>query len=170
MGGRICGFPPIATPKARVLVLGSMPGVASLDAVEYYAHPRNSFWSIVSELLDGDPGADYPTRVALLQHHGVALWDVLASCERPGSLDSAIDDTSLKVNDFEGFFAVHPHLHTVLFNGARAERDYRRRVLVQVSDFRFDYRRLPSTSPALASLNRAQKLLQWRYLVEALAR
>ena len=83
-------FPPIASPDARILILGSMPGRASLAAGQYYAHPRNAFWPIMGSLLDFDASRDYPARVDALKVAGIAVWDILDSCHRPGSLDSAI--------------------------------------------------------------------------------
>jgi hypoxanthine-DNA glycosylase len=163
----IRGFPPVARRGARVLVLGSMPGAASLAAGEYYAHPRNQFWRIVGELLDVDPAAPYARRTAALRRADIALWDVLASCRRPGSLDADIDERSIVVNPFADFLAAHPHIRRVCFNGARAEAAWCRHVLpVLPRDRELACLRLPSTSPAHAALTFRQKLRAWRALLD----
>lgn len=164
----ICGFPPIADRKATCLILGSMPGKASLDAGEYYAHPRNAFWPILAQLLDVPEGADYKERCRRLKRHGIALWDVLGACERTGSLDSAIRPDSMEVNDFVGFFADHPAIVAVYFNGATAERTFTRHVNPLLGE-RGDHlrrTRLPSTSPAHAAMGFAQKLARWRTIID----
>lgn len=161
-------FPPIDNRAARVLVLGSMPGTASLAAGEYYAHPRNLFWPIMGALVGADPALPYAERVARLAAAGIALWDVLESCVRPGSLDSAIDDASAEPNDFATFFAQHPRIGHVFFNGAKAEQVFRRRVLGQVPLPPLQLQRLPSTSPAHAGRTLAQKLDAWRVVADRL--
>lgn len=150
------------------IVLGSMPGTASLTAGQYYAHPRNAFWQIVGRLFDIDPGADYPSRCEQLLVHRIALWDVLDACERDGSLDSAIVPSSIRVNDFAGFFAGHRHVRAVFFNGATAERTYLKQVLPGLDDCwsALPLRRLPSTSPAHATMTFAQKLQCWRAVAD----
>jgi hypoxanthine-DNA glycosylase len=160
---RIRSFPPIAGPDARALVLGSMPGAASLRQQQYYAHPHNAFWRIMAALLQFDPGLDYAGRAAALVRHQVALWDVLAACERPGSLDAAIVPDSVVPNDFAGFLAQHAGVTRICFNGATAERLFKRHVSPTLDPGReIDMLRLPSTSPAHAGMPYAQKLQAWR--------
>jgi len=157
------GFPPIAQASARVLVLGSMPGVASLRLQQYYGHPSNSFWTIMGTVLGFDPAASYADRTVALVRNHVALWDVLAACVRTGSLDADIDDNSIVVNDLAAFFRAHPHVVRVCFNGAKAESVYRRRVLSRLDPRRaLEYVRLPSTSPAHAGMPLAAKIAAWR--------
>lgn len=160
---RIRSFPPIEDPRARVLVLGSMPGAASLAAGRYYAHPQNLFWRIMGELFGAGPDLPYEARIASLKDARVAVWDVLESCVREGSLDSAIDEDSIAVNDFAGFYRAHPGITRVFFNGAKAEATYRRRVPATLPSGMAapEGLRLPSTSPAHASLNFAAKLAAW---------
>ena len=155
-------FAPVADASARVLILGSMPGTRSLDAGQYYAHPRNAFWPIMASLLGFEATAPYPQRLDALRHAGIALWDVLQSCVRPGSLDAAIEPGSRVVHDFVAFFAAHPLIRQVCFNGVEAETSYRRYVLPQLSDDGLRYARLPSTSPAHAGLGFDQKRAIWR--------
>jgi TDG/mug DNA glycosylase family protein len=168
-GTRVRCFLPVADPaKARVLILGSMPGVASLSAGQYYAHPRNQFWTIMGELFGAGPALPYDQRLAVLTRSGIALWDVLASCERRGSLDSAIDTRSAQANDFAAFLDAHPLITRICFNGALAETCFRRDVMPHVRAL--ETLRLPSTSPAHAGLPAAEKLQHWRAALQPSAR
>lgn len=161
------GFPPVCDDRATVLVLGSMPGKASLQVQRYYAHPHNRFWPIMGELVGASPALPYDERLLRLRHAGIALWDVLAHCEREGSLDSAIRDDTAQANDFAGFLARHRRVHTVLFNGAKAESAWRRHVGPGLAGTALHYRRLPSTSPANAGTPPAAKLAAWREALQA---
>jgi double-stranded uracil-DNA glycosylase len=159
---RISSFPPVATLEARILILGSMPGAASLRAIEYYAHPRNAFWPIMAAVLGFDAGAPYRDRIAALKANGIALWDVLKACQRAGSLDGDIEPDSIELNAFDAFFALHQRLTHVCFNGAMAERCFRRFVAPTLPRSDLDYTRLPSTSPAHAAMSLAAKTRVWR--------
>ena len=158
---RLRSFPPVADPAAaHTLILGSMPGVASLAAGRYYAHPRNRFWPIMGALFGACPELPYDARLQALMRAGIALWDVLESCERPGSLDADIDLRSAQANDFADFFAAHPRIARVAFNGGTAERLFRRD---SASGLRsLELIRLPSTSPAHAGMPAEQTLAAWR--------
>jgi hypoxanthine-DNA glycosylase len=147
-----------------VLVLGSVPSVASLRAARYYAHPRNAFWPIMGALCSAGPELSYADRAARLRGAGVALWDVLHRCVRPGSLDSDIDPTSIEPNDFRAFFIRHPRIGAVFCNGGAAYACYRRHVLPGLSPAATDLPlvQLPSTSPAHAARTGEQKLAIWR--------
>lgn len=164
-----CGFLPIARADARVIILGSMPGRASLAAAQYYAHPRNAFWPILGHLLNFSPTLDAESRYALLRDNGIALWDVLQQCKRPGSLDAAIEKSSAIDNDFTGFFRQHPAITQIFFNGAHAEKCFRRVRHTQFLPDKLHYRRLPSTSPANAGSSFAQKLSAWSVIRDVLA-
>ena len=155
-------FPPIATAHATRLILGSMPGAASLAAKQYYAHPHNAFWRVMSRIVDIAPDAAYDERVRALQDAKVAVWDVLQSCDRPGSLDSSIRRDSEVGNDFATFFEQHPRITQVYFNGGAAEASFKRHCAALLRDARLSFQRLPSTSPAHASLHFEQKLAAWR--------
>ncbi|MCA8949432.1 MAG: DNA-deoxyinosine glycosylase [Planctomycetes bacterium] len=161
---RVESFAPIASRRARILVLGSMPGVRSLAAGQYYAHPQNAFWPIVGAICGFDPQASYGRRTQALRRAGIALWDVLQSCERAGSLDSAIVGATVRVNDFAGFLRVHRKVQVVLCNGATAHAEFERRARPLLTELGREIPsvRLPSTSPANASMSRAAKLAIWQ--------
>jgi double-stranded uracil-DNA glycosylase len=160
------GFAPIARADARLLILGSMPGAASLAAGEYYAHPRNAFWPIIEAVWGIPASLPYAARTGAVRGQGIAIWDVVARCQRHTSLDADIDRASVVVNDFSGFLQRHPGLRHIAFNGAGAEALFRRHVwpalpapLQQIPRLR-----LPSTSPAHASLTLEAKVDAWRAL------
>lgn len=166
----IRSFAPVADRNARLMILGSMPGAESLRAGQYYAHPRNAFWRIMGELVGASPQLPYGARLHRLQQAGIALWDVLAACARAGSLDAAIDERSIIANDLVSFLARHPGITHVYFNGATAERCFRRHVQPALEADRLQLRRLPSTSPAHAALTCAEKLQAWRTILQPPAR
>jgi len=162
---RVHSFDPISDVASRVLILGSMPGKASLRAGQYYAHPQNAFWKILGALFDFEPDFPYESRIASLREHGIALWDVMQSCVRETSLDSDIEECSIVSNPFADFLLGHPKIHTVCFNGAKAESSWRKHVLPQLSlAGDIAYHRLPSTSPANASIGYNDKLKAWEIL------
>ncbi len=165
MRTRLRSFPPVAEADARLLILGSMPGAESLRRQQYYAHPHNAFWFIMGELFGAAPGLAYPLRLRKLVESGIALWDVLKYCQRRGSLDSNIKDAV--ANDFDGFFSAHREIERICFNGQKAFQLFRTRVLKNSQQLRERFDEtvlivLPSTSPAMASLDRQQKALLWR--------
>lgn len=159
---QIQSFAPIADDSATVLILGSMPGTASLRAGQYYAHPRNLFWHMMESAIALNPHAPYEQRTQALSHANIALWDVLHTCTRDGSLDADIDKSSRISNDFQTFFARHRLITHVFFNGATAEQSYRKLVLPDLAIQHIEYLRLPSTSPANASIPYDQKLAAWQ--------
>jgi TDG/mug DNA glycosylase family protein len=160
---KVHGFPAIADSRAVVLILGSMPGIASLEKNQYYGLPRNAFWRIMGDLVGAGPEQSYAARLDVLKNNGIALWDVLASCNRPGSLDSAIDEKSIKTNDFQSLLEDCPNLQQIFFNGRKAESIFMRRVAPTLApDYpNIGYTPLPSTSPAMAALSYQQKLEAW---------
>ncbi len=161
-------FPPIERENATVLILGSMPGRESLERRQYYAHPRNAFWPIMS-MLYGLTGSGYEEKTRELAEKGVAVWDVLKACFRAGSLDANIDDSTIIVNDFTDFFNRHSAVNHVFFNGAKADAVYRKHVLPRLGPHRagLPLTRLPSTSPAHAGMSLEQKARAWRIVREA---
>lgn len=137
---------------------------------QYYAHPRNGFWPIMMTLLGQPDDLDYSRRAQVLVDHRIALWDTLQSCVRGGSLDSAIVDDSIETNDFETFYRQHPGITHVFFNGRKSEQVYCRRVLPLLPEKLQLLQRhlLPSTSPAMASLTRKQKIRAWSEVLDVL--
>ena len=161
-------FPPIARPDAEALILGSLPGRRSLQMHQYYAHPQNAFWKLIACIFDKGSSLPYLQRVEVLTANRIALWDVLAAAERPGSLDSSIVHASARANDFAIFFRTHPQVSCVYFNGRKAEEFYRRFVLPGLSaEFAaIRYVSMPSTSPAHAGMPFAKKLERWKKIKE----
>lgn len=157
MSRRIVAFPPVCRPDARILILGSMPSVASLEVGFYYGHPRNAFWRILAEIYGAPLPETIEEKKALIVDHQLALWDSLTACEREGSLDSAIRQPEL--NDFAGLFQACPDIRRVLFNGGTAHRLFMRagRPFLEGREWQV----MPSTSPAY-TLSYERKLAQWR--------
>lgn len=162
------GFAPVARHDARLLVLGSLPGEPSLRAGEYYANPRNAFWHIMQELLGIPRDLPYPDRIAMLLERRVALWDVLSASQRKGSLDSAIRRASAVANDLAGFCGEHPELRLIAFNGKTAARLFAAQILPSRGFEPPAQICLPSTSPAHAAMNVAEKCRRWSVVKEAL--
>lgn len=161
---KIYSFPFIANPNAKILILGTMPGVQSLEKQQYYAHPQNNFWKILFTLFKTPYTTDYETRKNLLLDHNIALWDVLQACIRPGSLDSAIAQEI--PNDFAAFLKAHQHITHIFFNGQKAAHFFKRHVPVEE---RYILTTLPSTSPANASKPFTFKLQEWEMVRECLS-
>lgn len=155
----LAGFPPVLDSRTRILILGSFPGVASLAAQQYYAHPRNLFWRLLSSILGEElVGLPYEQRLQRLLSHRIGLWDVIVLCEREGSLDSAI--RRAQANDFAMLKYQCPELQRVCFNGKTSAR-----VLPQFAAAGFETLALPSSSPANAQLSFDQKLAQWKNII-----
>lgn len=164
---QVHSFAPISDAAAKILILGSMPGKASLKAKEYYAHPRNAFWRIMEHIFGIDPGLPYLERCSRLADNHVAVWDALKTCTRSGSLDSDIIESSIVPNDFQWFYSTHTQVDAVYFNGAKAAHVYLKHVLPELPETMASMPavRLPSTSPAHASLSLAGKLERWTVLL-----
>jgi hypoxanthine-DNA glycosylase len=143
-----------------------MPGAASLQAGEYYAHPRNAFWSIIESLFGIAHAAPYAVRVHALSSAGIAVWDVLQACRRSGSLDSAIERDSIVTNEFTWLLGQNPGIQRIFFNGGTACTLYERHVLPALPPDQQRIARftLPSSSPANARLSLQQKAQAWRVI------
>jgi hypoxanthine-DNA glycosylase len=147
------GLAPVTGRDPEILILGSYPGRQSLEKCEYYGNPQNQFWKIVEVLLGIDRSLPYIVRTSLLTEHRVALWDVLASCTRCGSADTAIRDPV--PNDIRRFLAAHPTIRCIVLNGNTAGRYYAR------MDISIPSMILPSTSPAYTRMAFAEKTQKW---------
>ena len=158
---RLVGLGPVVGPATRLVVLGSFPGVASLGAAQYYAHPRNQFWPLVSQLLGVDfRSLPYAQRLQAAVDRGLGLWDVYAACRRQGSLDSAIEQPEM--NDLALLPRLAPGLRGLAHNGGESARAMR-----LTRAFGLPVYRLPSTSPANASWTFERKLAAWREVFQA---
>ncbi|MDO9509344.1 MAG: DNA-deoxyinosine glycosylase [Thermovirgaceae bacterium] len=158
------GFAPVAGKNTRLLILGSFPGIRSLEAGEYYAHPQNSFWRIMGLICDAGIDIPYEERLVRLHSRGIALWDVLFRCERAGSMDGAIIESGSLPNLFPAFFEDHPGISRIFFNGQKAAHLYKRLVTPSIPPGFSSIPRqtLPSTSPAYATMPFEEKALRWR--------
>lgn len=155
---RLVGLAPVFDARARLLVLGSFPGTASLQAAQYYAHPHNAFWPLMGELLGDSALATLPygERLEALRRHRVALWDAVAACRREGSLDTAIEEA--EPSDLPHLVARLPELRAIACNGSLAHKQ----TLLALGDPGLPVLRLPSTSPAHAGRSLADKVAAWR--------
>ena len=159
-GELLQGLAPVVTPTTRLVVLGSFPGRASLAAQQYYGHPRNHFWPILSALWSVDlPAMDYESRLATIRARGLGLWDVYAACRREGSLDSAIEDA--RCNDLASLKTIAPSLSAIAHNGGESARAMKASAALGVAVVK-----LPSTSPANASWSFERKLAAWRAMFQ----
>jgi double-stranded uracil-DNA glycosylase len=167
MRARVQSFAPIMGKRPQVLILGSMPGIASLEAVQYYAHPRNVFWPIMADLFSLDADTDYAQRIAQISEAPVILWDTLKRCDRPGSLDASIRRDSVEANDIPGLLVEYPGIRAVACNGATSANYFRKLIVPQLpAANELELLPMPSTSPANAGMNFAQKLAAWRRLLD----
>jgi hypoxanthine-DNA glycosylase len=160
---RLHGLAPVVSPDTVVLVLGSFPGAASLASQQYYGHPQNQFWRILRAIWPCSPisvcAGSYQNRSKWLLEKGLGVWDVYASCERNGSLDSSIRNAV--VNDFAAIRRMCPQLQAIAHNGGESYRHARHTALLGLPVYR-----LPSTSPANASWSFERKLAAWRDVFE----
>lgn len=156
----IYSFGPIVDKHCRILLLGSIPGKASLRRQQYYGHTRNAFWRLMSALLNEPYFEDYDDRLAMLLRHHIALWDVINSCERESSLDAHIKNPT--VNDFATLFTAHPSITRVFFNGQKAYNTFAQHVGFAFQHISFE--RLGSTSPAHA-ISFEKRLTDWRRIL-----
>ena len=166
---RVHSFEPVIGVSPRILILGSMPGVISLQATQYYGNPRNAFWLILSELFGINVDCDYEQRVEQASQLPLILWDTIKACHREGSLDSSIQKHQLEANDISALLSQYPSVRLVVFNGATSEKYFRQLVkpeLPEGSDLAFI--KMPSTSPANAGSSFEQKLTAWSELLKYL--
>ena len=165
---RVASFRPQVGAGCRVLVLGTVPSLTSLEMQQSYAHPHNLFWPFMGRLYEAGPDLPYAERIMRLHAAGVGIWDVLKHCERPGSLDSSILVESEVANDIPGLLEAYPTIEAIALNGAKAHQVFARRIGPLIPSARLErieILALPSTSPANASIPREVKLESWRALL-----
>ena len=166
---RVSSFPPQVGAGCRVLVLGTVPSLRSLELRQSYGHAQNFFWPLMGELFDAGPDLPYAQRIARLHARGVGIWDVLKHCERPGSLDSSIVPDSEVPNAIPSLLRRQAQIRAVALNGGKAQQAFRRHIVPQLDAAlreRVTVLALPSTSPANASISRAEKRRRWSALLE----
>ncbi|MCK9311989.1 MAG: DNA-deoxyinosine glycosylase [Bacteroidales bacterium] len=162
MPKQIVSFPPIIATHPKILILGTMPSVISLQESQYYAHPRNVFWKILSTINDMDCPTDYQIKKQLIINMNLALWDVCHTCIRPGSADSNIREE--EPNHIEDLLTAHPTIHSIIFNGKTAEKLFHRHLRIMDG---INLITLPSTSPAY-TLPFEKKMETWQMVLQNL--
>ncbi|SDK39341.1 G/U mismatch-specific uracil-DNA glycosylase [Methylophilus rhizosphaerae] len=159
------GFPPIAGGEPDILILGSLPGIASIRQQQYYAHPQNSFWRMMQALFGIEALAPYFDRCEQVKAAGLAIWDVCHSAHRPGSLDSAITPHTVVANDINGLLAAYPSIQVIGLNGSAAAKLFKKHIRLERAVHTLA---LPSTSPAHAAMPYAKKLERWSALLNSM--
>lgn len=160
MQNRISSFPPIINHDSEILILGSIPGVKSLEKQQYYGHPQNKFWKIIFELFHEEFTDDYAEKIKILKKHRIALWDVIDSCERKGSLDSEIRNE--EANKIEDLLENHQNIKAIFCNGGKSYKNLQK---ILGKNFRLPIYQMPSTSP-LHTVSFEKKLEDWKKILE----
>ena len=160
---KISSFPPIIKKDSKILILGSIPGIRSLEMQQYYAHPQNKFWKIICEIFSEEFTTNYQQRIEILEKHHIALWDVIDTCERKGSLDSEIRNE--EANKIEELLQNFPNIKAIFCNG---QKSYKNLQKILGKKFRMPIIVLPSTSPAYTGLSYFDKLKLWYIILEKL--
>jgi hypoxanthine-DNA glycosylase len=162
MQNRISSFPPLIDDQSEILILGSIPGVKSLEMQQYYAHPQNKFWKIILELLNEKFTEDYTKRIETLKKHHIALWDVIDSCERKGSLDSEIKNE--EANQIDELLEEHPNVKAIFCNGGKSYGNLKK---LLGKNYKLPIFLMPSTSP-LYTISFERKFEEWKRVLEFL--
>ncbi|UHO39561.1 DNA-deoxyinosine glycosylase [Chryseobacterium capnotolerans] len=162
MQNRISSFSPLIDDQSEILILGSIPGVKSLEMQQYYAHPQNKFWKIILELLNEEFTEDYSKRIETLKKHHIALWDVIDSCERKGSLDSEIKNE--EANQIEKLLEEYPNIKAIFCNGGKSYKNLQK---LLGKNYKLPIFLMPSTSP-LHTISFERKFEEWKKVLEFL--
>ena len=160
MQNRISSFPPFIDDQSKILILGSIPGVKSLEKQQYYAHPQNKFWKIIFELFNEESTEDYAERISVLKRNHIAIWDVIDSCERKGSLDSEIRNE--EANQIAELLEEYPNIKAIFCNGGKSYKNLQK---ILGKNFRIPIFLLPSTSP-LHTISFERKFEDWKKIIE----
>ncbi|MGE8556556.1 MAG: DNA-deoxyinosine glycosylase [Chryseobacterium jejuense] len=163
MQNRISSFPPLIDDQSEILILGSIPGVKSLEMQQYYAHPQNKFWKIILELLNEDFTEDYSKRIKIIKKHHIALWDVIDSCERKGSLDSEIKNE--EANQIDALLEEYPNVKAIFCNGGKSYKNLQK---LLGKNYKLPIFLMPSTSP-LHTISFERKFEEWKKVLEFLS-
>ncbi|MFC3158627.1 G/U mismatch-specific uracil-DNA glycosylase [Chryseobacterium arachidis] len=158
MQNRIFSFPPIIDNNSKIIILGSIPGVKSLEKQQYYGHPQNKFWKIIFELFHEEFTEDYDKRIQVLKKNHIALWDVIDSCERKGSLDSEIKNE--EANQIEELLEKYPNIQAIFCNGGKSYKNLQK---ILGKNYKIPVFLLPSTSP-LHTVSFEKKLEEWKVI------
>jgi len=158
MQNRISSFPPIIDEDSKILILGSIPGVKSLEKQQYYGHPQNKFWKIIFELCNEKFTEDYTARIKILKKHHIALWDVIDSCERKGSLDSEIKNE--EANQIDKLLEEYQNIKAIFCNGGKSFKNLQK---ILGKNYKIPVFLLPSTSP-LHTVSFEKKLEEWKII------
>lgn len=162
---RVHSIGPIIGRNPRIIILGSMPGIISINAAQYYANPRNLFWAVLADLFAIDIDCDYDAKIRQMEQLPLILWDTLKACHREGSLDSKILTKDIEANDIAALLTRYPTVQAIAFNGGAAAKYFDRLIKPQLPlDLTIEFFKMPSTSPANAGMQREQKLVLWRQL------
>jgi TDG/mug DNA glycosylase family protein len=162
---RVYSIEPIIGRNPRIMILGSMPGIISINAAQYYANPRNVFWIVLADLFGIDIDCSYESKVQQMQQLPMIVWDTLKACHREGSLDSKILNTDIEANDIAALLNRYPTVQAIAFNGGASAKYFDRLVKPQLAnELSVELLKMPSTSPANAGMKREQKLELWRRL------
>jgi len=164
----IKSFDPVVGGNPKVLILGSVPSVKSLDFNQYYGHPRNQFWPIIMSLLldksiDDNMSMTYSDKIEIVKLKGIAIWDVISACDRQGSLDSDIKNES--PNDISKLLQDYPSIRTIVFNGGKAETSFKRFFKEIYLNEQYVCLKMPSTSPAYTK-SVDEKWSTWKVLLK----
>lgn len=162
MQNRISSFPPLIDDQSEIIILGSIPGVKSLEMQQYYAHPQNKFWRIILELLNEEFTEDYTKRIAMVKKHHIALWDVIDSCERKGSLDSEIKNE--EANQVDKLLEEYPNIKAIFCNGGKSYKNLQK---LLGKNYKLPIFLMPSTSP-LHTISFERKFEEWKKVLEFL--
>ncbi|SDJ13644.1 DNA-deoxyinosine glycosylase [Chryseobacterium jejuense] len=162
MQNRISSFPPFIDDQSEILILGSIPGVKSLEMQQYYAHPQNKFWKIILELLNEYFTEDYSKRMEIIKKHHIALWDVIDSCERKGSLDSEIKNE--EANQIDALLEEYPNVKAIFCNGGKSYKNLQK---LLGKNYKLPIFLMPSTSP-LHTISFERKFEEWKKVLEFL--
>jgi TDG/mug DNA glycosylase family protein len=164
---RVFSIEPIIGRNPRIIILGSMPGIISINAAQYYANPRNLFWTVLADLFSIDIDCSYESKVQQMEELPIILWDTLKACHREGSLDSKILSANIEANDIGALLKQFPTVQAIAFNGGASAKYFDRLVKPQLSkDLSVELFKMPSTSPANAGMKQQQKLEIWRRLCQ----